>query len=109
MRIPKPAIGQWYRPHEKGDSFQVIAFDESSGTIEMQHFDGDIEEWDAESWRLLAPELIETPEDWTGPMDDIEPDDLGYSEAPGRPEDRDALSEATLEQLEPEASEEWEE
>jgi len=35
---------------------------------------------------MLSLEWAEPPEDWTGPMDDVETDDLGYSEtemAPG--------------------------
>jgi len=58
----------------------VTAFDEEEGTVEIQHFDGDIEEMDLDDWRELDLELIEPPEDWTGPVDDVERDDLGYSE-----------------------------
>jgi hypothetical protein len=35
---------------------------------------------DLDDWRELELELIEPPEDWTGPVDDVERDDLGYSE-----------------------------
>ena len=35
----------------------------------------------------MALEPIETPEDWTGPMDDIERDDLGYTETDMSAED----------------------
>jgi hypothetical protein len=59
--------------------FRVIAFDDSDATIELQHFDGDIEEVSLIVWRTMDLEVAEAPEDWTGPMDDIEPDDLGYS------------------------------
>jgi hypothetical protein len=43
------------------------------------YFDGDIEEVSLIVWRTMDLEVAEAPEDWTGPMDDIEPDDLGYS------------------------------
>lgn len=35
---------------------------------------------DAETWALLPLERVEPPEDVTAPVDDIETDDLGYSE-----------------------------
>ncbi len=35
---------------------------------------------DLDDWYQLDIESIETPEDWTGPVDDIERDDLGYTE-----------------------------
>lgn len=73
-------IGQWYRRTDKGELFQVVGRDESSRTIEIQSFDGDVDEVDGETWATLAPEPTEAPEDWTAPMDDIETDDLGYSE-----------------------------
>jgi hypothetical protein len=74
-----PVIAQWYRHLDKGQEFQVTAFDEDDATVELQNFDGDIEEVDLEDWYRLEVEAIETPEDWTGPMDDIERDDLGYT------------------------------
>jgi hypothetical protein len=80
-------ISQWYRHLDKGQSFQVTAVDEADGTVEVQHFDGDLEEIDLEDWPAMALEMIETPEDWTGPMDDVERDDLGYTETDMRGED----------------------
>lgn len=76
----KPAIQQWYRHLDKGQMFQVIAVDADEGWIEIQSFDGDVEELADEEWRALEIEACEPPEDWTGPYDDVEPDELGYSE-----------------------------
>ena len=76
---PDPIVGNWYRHLDKGQMFRVIAFDESDATIELQHFDGDIEEVSLVAWRAMDLEVSEAPEDWTGPIDDIERDDLGYS------------------------------
>jgi len=78
--VGKPRIGQWYRRLDKGEIFQVTARDEGSRSIEIQAFDGELDEIDEESWTALPLELAEPPEDWTGPIDDIEVDDLGYSE-----------------------------
>jgi hypothetical protein len=46
---------------------------------------------------------VEPPEDWTGPVDDVETDDLGYSETAMRHSDwREPL------QSNPPAEEDWE-
>ena len=45
----KPIIGNWYRI-QGSDSFEVVAFDEDDGTIELQYFDGTVEEMDIEDW-----------------------------------------------------------
>jgi len=73
-------IGQWYTRWDKGEIFQVTAHDEESRTIEIQTFDGDLDEIDEETWAALPLGFVEPPEDWTGPVDDVERDDLGYSE-----------------------------
>lgn len=75
-----PSVSQWYKHQDKGQEFQVVSVDEDEGTVEIQHFDGDVEELDMDTWYEMEIEPIETPEDWTGPMDDVEVDDLGYTE-----------------------------
>jgi hypothetical protein len=75
-----PIVGSWYRHLDKGQLFRVVAFDEERGIVEIQHFDGDLEEIDASAWFDMEIEPAETPEDWTGPLDDVETDDLGLTE-----------------------------
>lgn len=76
-----PIVDNWYQHLDKGQKFKIVALDEDAGTVEIQHFDGDLEEIDLEAWYRLDVELIEEPEDWTGPLDDPEHDSLGsYSE-----------------------------
>ena len=75
-----PVVGQWYRHLDKGQEFHVTAVDEDEGAISIQHFDGDLEEIDIEAWYAMDIEPVEPPEDWTGPIDDIETDDLGYTD-----------------------------
>ena len=58
----------------------MTAKDDAASTIEIQYFDGDVEEIDLDDWFGLDIERIEPPEDWTGPMNDVESDDLGYTE-----------------------------
>jgi hypothetical protein len=78
MATPRPTIGDWYR-HTGGDSFEVVALDEDDGTIEIQYFDGTVEEMDIEDWTSQwadrALEKGEPPEDWTGSVDVESADD----------------------------------
>lgn len=83
----KPVVSQWYQHLNKGQQFYVTAIDEKEGTVEVQHFDGDLEEMDLDDWHDLDIEPIEPPEDWTGPVDDVERDDLGYTETDMTPQD----------------------
>ncbi|HMK85694.1 MAG TPA: DUF6763 family protein [Steroidobacteraceae bacterium] len=80
MGVGQAKVGQWYRHLDKGEIFQVTAIDERSRTVETQSFDGDLDEVDEASWNSLPLALAEPPEDWTGPIDDVETDDLGYSD-----------------------------
>jgi hypothetical protein len=73
MPNPAPVIGQWYR-RTGGDSFEVVAIDPDDRTIEIQYFDGTIEELDLDEWREEAIFSTEPPEDWTGSVD-VEPED----------------------------------
>ncbi|MFZ5594087.1 MAG: DUF6763 family protein [Pseudomonadota bacterium] len=82
-----PITGNWYKHLDKGYEFRVVSVDEDEGIVEIQHFDGDIEALDMDSWYETDVEPIEPPEDWTGPMDDIERDDLGYTETDMEKED----------------------
>ena len=78
MGAGRPLIGQWYQHLDKGGIFQVTAIDEKSATIETQSFDGDVDEIDQATWDILPLALAEPPQNWTGPVDDVEIDDLGY-------------------------------
>jgi Family of unknown function (DUF6763) len=75
-----PIVQNWYQFLDKGQKFKVVAVDEDSGYIEIQHYDGDVEEIEMDVWDELDIEFIEPPEDWTGPVDYVERDDMGYTE-----------------------------
>ncbi len=71
----EPRIGDWYRT-ATGETFEIVAYDEDDQTVELQYFDGTVEELDLDSWHELDIEITEPPEDWSGSMD-IERDDYG--------------------------------
>ena len=70
-----PNIGDWYQ-NMSGESFEIVAYDSAEGLIEIQYFDGTVEELDMDSWYDQIFTAIEPPEDWSGSLD-IERQDYG--------------------------------
>lgn len=87
MAAPTPGIGDWFRL-SGGALFEVVALDEDEGTIDIQYFDGTVEEMDREDWEAQWDdgliEAAEPPEDWSGSVD-VDGDDAmpAGSEVPG--------------------------
>lgn len=85
-----PIVGNWYRDLESHACFEVVAFDEDARTVEVQFQEGEVEEIELDAWYELVLEGIETPDDWSGAFDDVDGEDLGYSDLPtGDGRDRD--------------------
>ena len=70
-----PQIGEWFEA-VNGDKFEIVAVEEQDAILEIQHFDGAVEEIDMESWSEMEVSPIEAPEDWSGSLD-IERVDYG--------------------------------
>jgi hypothetical protein len=81
MTSPIPVVGDWYRRMD-GALFEVVAIDRDDGTVEVQHFDGTLEEFDLESWEEQQFEEAGAPEDWSGSVD-VEPEDIENDREPG--------------------------
>ncbi len=68
----QPDIGEWFRVRG-GDLLEVVALDEDDSTIEVQHFDGTVEELDLQDWEAQRAsgeiEEADAPEDWSGSVD----------------------------------------
>ncbi|WP_051277933.1 DUF6763 family protein [Solimonas flava] len=83
-----PQVGEWYRRADRPQAFQVVAFDASQGLVEIEYFDGTIDEWPLAHWHALEIEPSAAPQDWTGAYDEVDrsdfPDDV---ESGMRPED----------------------
>ena len=75
---PAPRIGDWYT-NSSGESFEIVAQDEEDETLELQYYDGTVEELDREAWESMRPQPIDPPEDWSGSMD-LAREDLQDSE-----------------------------
>jgi hypothetical protein len=54
--------------------FEVVAIDEEDATVEIQQFDGTIDELDIERWPQLLLTEVSAPEDWSGSVD-MDPED----------------------------------
>lgn len=88
-----PQVDQWYTQLDKRRNFYVTAVDEIEGTIDVQHSDGDIEEFSLDEWRAMEIDLGEEPENWAGAFDAAEPDDLGTAITDTAPDDWEELQE----------------
>jgi len=74
MAMRYPLIGQWFRA-PSGLLFEVVAIDEDDSTVEIQQFDGTIDEVDIQSWADLLLTEVSAPEDWSGSVD-MDPEDF---------------------------------
>lgn len=71
-------IGDWYQAPLSGDRFEVVAVDETGGTVEIQHFDGTVEDIEFESWPELEAQEASPPDDYCGALDGDRSDLLHY-------------------------------
>lgn len=80
LKLEVPEIGRWYRT-PANEVFSVVAIEEGAGegggTIEIQYFDGTLEELDHAEWGTLLAQAVPEPEDSSGALDmhvDADPD-----------------------------------
>ncbi len=92
--------GQWYLDRGSGQVFQIVGMDEDDGSIDIQHTDGTLEEMSVGDWVARTLEGCEQPEDWVGPFDDLEADDIGLPETNAEPHGAEVPMERALLDLE---------
>ena len=76
----EPMIGQWYRNSKLPDIFEIVAIDNDESLIEIQYFDGQIEELDLDTWCEYPSIEIAAPEDFSGAYELSKEDWLEYKE-----------------------------
>lgn len=59
IALCNPEIGTWYRDIQNR-LFEVVAL-ENEDAIEVQYYDGDVTEYDRESWDMLCVNMISEP------------------------------------------------
>lgn len=69
----EPVVGQWYQDMEQR-VFQVLDADIES--IEVQYADGEIEEFDVDTWYVLELHPAVQPMEWSELLQDYDRDDL---------------------------------
>jgi hypothetical protein len=62
QRYEEPAIGHWYDSKDFPECFRVVAYDRQA-LVEIQYYDGEVEEIDYDTWQTLHPAEIAEPED----------------------------------------------
>ncbi|MEE8379487.1 MAG: DUF6763 family protein [Gammaproteobacteria bacterium] len=82
-----PIIGRWYQGLDE-QRFEIIGIDEDEGFVEIQYFGGELDALEFDAWMVMGYTEIAAPEDWSGPFDDLERDDLGYTDTNVPPEHR---------------------
>ncbi len=88
----EPVVGAFYENlEEDGRTFEVLAFDENEGTIEVQYKDGTTGEIDLDDWYGMDLEQLES-DDEDDDVDDEEVDD-DTDEDDDEDEDLDELDE----------------
>lgn len=75
-----PVLDRWYKDVENNLTFKIVAIDEKDESIEIQYINGDVGEYDNDTWYNSTLDYIEAPEDWSAAYGDVETDDLGYSD-----------------------------
>lgn len=72
----EPVVGAFYEDlEEDGRTFEVLAFDENDGTIEIQYSDGTTDEIDLDDWYGMDLEQLESDEDDEDDADDSDTSD----------------------------------
>jgi hypothetical protein len=65
-----PVIGEWYARADRPQPFQVVAVDEDEETIDIEYFDGTVDEWPFSHWQELDIQLTGAPPDASGALGD---------------------------------------
>ncbi len=80
-------IGNWYKSQDIQKIFEIVAIDAEDDCIEIQYFDGEVEELDIDSWNELNTIEVAAPEDWCGPYEMNKEDLENYTDDVIHPED----------------------
>ena len=59
-----PIVGNWYRDFNQ-QLFEVVALDDADNLIEIQYFNGDIDEMDYDAWYLHQKTGLVLLEKWS--------------------------------------------
>lgn len=86
MKMLSPVIGGWFKDRQTGALFEVVDWDPTTLTIETQYLDGEVSEYDLDAWREMPLERAEAPEDWRAAFE-LDDEDLLDPDLPMHPDD----------------------
>ena len=86
MKMLSPVVGGWYKDLQTHALFEIVDWDPSTLTIETQYLDGEVSEYDLDAWREMTLERAEPPEDWRAAFE-LDDDDMLDPDLPMHPED----------------------
>jgi len=81
MATKSPLVGEWYTDQDTQQLFEIVAFDDQGLTVEVQYVDGEVSEFDIETWHTLNLELAAPPEDWSASYE-VSREDIDFNELP---------------------------
>jgi hypothetical protein len=84
-----PVPGQWYEDLEDEVVFLVLSVDPDEELIQIQYEDGEIEEFDLDTWHELDLDKVAVPEGWSASEEDEDDDDWEEEEEDEDDEDWD--------------------
>ncbi|MDH5301289.1 MAG: hypothetical protein OEW58_08010 [Gammaproteobacteria bacterium] len=67
-----PIVDQWYQHPDQGQPFLIVDIDDDAEAIEIQYFDGTMDELSFSEWEGMTIEECATPDSWSGGLE--EPD-----------------------------------
>jgi len=86
MKQTGPRVGAWYQDLQTNAIFEVVASDPDQSTVECQYIDGEVTDYDMDSWRELLLVEVEEPEDWRNAYE-LDAEESSDPDLPFHPED----------------------
>ncbi len=84
-----PVPGKWYEDLEDEVVFLVMTVDPDEELVQIQYEDGEIEEFDLDTWHELDLDQVAEPEGWSGSADEEEEEDWEEEEEEEEDDDWD--------------------
>lgn len=66
-------VGEWYKK-PTGERFEILALDEEGHVVEIEYFNGIVEEITASEWRTLGVMMSEPPTEYSSQPNDYSAD-----------------------------------
>lgn len=65
-----PVVGRWYQRADRPLPFHVVATHASDQTVDVEYFDGTVDEWPLSHWHALDIQPSGAAPDASGALDD---------------------------------------